>query len=291
MVLVLLAVVKTMTAAHYVVMYFVLVETNMHFLIMDKFFNEEGFKVMKEYMTQNNISHTSVKPIPFANIFVPEDVDDYSDATYEKYFDKSIPTVSFGSYALANQLVQEGYIPGGFINENFNIQTQMQHWGKDIFLNSDAVFGTTITTTPDWKNIFIRPVHDTKVMQAQVVEHDNYEFFMKQLKASVGDDFEILLSKAKDILAEYRLFIVNGKVVAHSLYKLRGEVIYNINVPSYIIEIAEELCHKWTPAKAFVMDFAETETEFLVLEVNNINCAGFYAADIPSIVDAIMELE
>ena len=109
---------------------------------MDKYFNEEGFRIMKEYMVLNNIPHTSVKPVPFLNIFVPEDINDYSDATYEKYFDKNIPTMSFGSYALAQQLIDEGYTPGGFLNENMNIQTQMSKWGSDNFLNGNCVFTT-----------------------------------------------------------------------------------------------------------------------------------------------------
>lgn len=259
----------------------------MHFLIMDKYFNEDGFRIMKEYMVQNNISHTSVKPVPVLNIFVPEDVTDYSDATYEKYFDKSTPTMSFGSYALANQLIENGYTPGGFINDNLNIKIQMEMWGRDVFLNNDAVFSTMgALQKPEWKNIFIRPVHDTKKMIARVIDNNNFDFAVQTYSAYNEPDFEVLIAEAKEIIAEYRLFIVNGKVVAHSLYKLRGEVRTQPHVPDDIIIIAEELCTKWVPADAFVMDFAETPNGFKVLEVNNINCAGFYATNIPAIVEA-----
>lgn len=268
----------------------------MHFLIMDKYFNEDGFRIMKEYMVQNNISHTSVKPVPFLNIFVPEDVTDYTDASYEKYFDKSVPTMSFGSYALANQLVEEGYTPGGFINENFNIFEQMTtYWGRPNFLNGDASFGTVSNITerlnPIWTDkVFIRPVHDTKKMIATVIERDNFEYAINQFKETVSDDFEIMVSSCKDIISEYRLFIVKGEVVAWSLYKLHGEVRLAQTAPKYIVDKAEELCKKWVPADAFVMDFAETSEGYKVLEVNNINCAGFYACDIPSIVEAMLSL-
>lgn len=259
----------------------------MHFLIMDKYFNEEGFRIMKEYMVQHNIPHTSVKPVPFINIFVPEDVTDYSDATYEKYFDKSIPTMSFGSYALANQLIEAGYTPGGFINDNLNIKIQMEKWGNDVFLNSDAVFSTLSTLQkPEWKNIFIRPVYDTKKMIARVINNENFDFAVQLYSSYNEPELEVMVANAKDIIAEYRLFIVHGKVVAHSLYKLRGEVRMQPNVPEPIINIAESLCNQWVPADAFVMDFAETSDGFKVLEVNNINCAGFYAANIPAIVEA-----
>ncbi|AFC21828.1 hypothetical protein GAP32_376 [Cronobacter phage vB_CsaM_GAP32] len=245
---------------------------------------------MKEYMVQNKIPHTSVKPVPFLNIFVPEDVDDYSDASYEKYFDKSIPTMSFGSYALANQLIEAGYTPGGFINDNLNIKIQMEKWGNDVFLNSDAVFSTLSTLQkPEWKNIFIRPVYDTKKMIARVIPNVNFDFAIQLYSAYNKAELEVMIADAKDIIAEYRLFIVHGKVVAHSLYKLRGEVRMQPKVPESIINIAESLCNQWVPAAAFVMDFAETSEGFKVLEVNNINCAGFYACDIPSIVEAFRD--
>lgn len=262
----------------------------MHFLIMDKYFNEDGFRVMKEYMVLNNISHTSVKPIPVLNIFVPEEINDYSDASYEKYFDKSVPTMSFGSYALANQLIQEGYSPGGYINENFNIEIQMQNWGHEYFLNGEAQFSTLENIgLPEWKRIFIRPVHDTKTMLATVIENANFVKAIDLFKYGKSPGFEIMISEFKEIKSEYRLFIVKGKVVAHSLYKVNGEFCTANTAPAEIITIAEELSSKWTPADAFVMDFAECDGEFKVLEVNNINCAGFYACDIPSIVDALNE--
>jgi len=264
----------------------------MHFLIMDKYFNEDGFRIMKEYMVQNNISHTSVKPVPFINMFVPEDVDDYSDATYEKYFDKSIPTMSFGSYALAQQLIEEGYTPGGFINENLNIEVQMREWGSENFLNGNGIFTTMgEIKNPGWNNIFIRPVHDTKVMVARVIEQLNFNQEVDAFFSFYGDpEFEVLLAEAQEIISEYRLFIVKGKVVSHSLYKVRGNFCTNKVVPQEIIDKAEELCTKWVPADAFVMDFAETSEGFKVLEVNNINCAGFYECEIPPIVEAMLSL-
>lgn len=263
----------------------------MHFLIMDKYFNEEGFRVMKDYMVKHNISHTSVKPVPVLNIFVPEDVNDYSDATYEKYFDKSIPTMSFGSYALANQLVENGYRPGGFINDNFNIKLQMEKWGSSNFLNGICYFSKICEANlPCWDNIFIRPVFDTKQLIARVIERENFFYALHEFGRNGGNQqLEILVSEAVEILSEYRLFIIDCKVVAQSLYKVRGQFCTNPVVPDIIIQKAEELCKVWTPAPAFVMDFAEVEEGFKVLEVNNINCAGFYACDIRSIVDALNE--
>lgn len=261
----------------------------MHFLIMDKYFNEEGFCIMKEYMVKNDISHTSVKPIPVLNIFVPVDVTDYTDASYSMYFDKSIPTMSFGSYALAQQLIAEGYSPGGFINDNFNIEIQMNKWGSENFLNGNCIFTTLREIkNPEWDNIFIRPVRDTKSMTARVLRKDNFDFAMNLVSAFNDKDFEVLLAEEQEIISEYRLFIVNGKVVAHSLYKVRGTFCTNKNVPQEIIDKAEELCTKWVPAPAFVMDFAEHSDGFKVLEINNINCAGFYECDIPSIVNSFL---
>jgi len=45
----------------------------------------------------------------------------------------------------------------------------------------------------------------------------------------------------------------------------------------------------WQPADAFVLDIALTHNGYKVLEVNCLNSAGFYAADVSKLVQAIME--
>jgi hypothetical protein len=46
----------------------------------------------------------------------------------------------------------------------------------------------------------------------------------------------------------------------------------------------------WQPLEAFVLDVCETQHGFRIVEINTINSAGFYAADIQNIVMALEAL-
>lgn len=46
----------------------------------------------------------------------------------------------------------------------------------------------------------------------------------------------------------------------------------------------------WQPARAFVIDIALTQESYKIVEINCINSAGFYAADVSKIVNAIQKM-
>jgi hypothetical protein len=53
---------------------------------------------------------------------------------------------------------------------------------------------------------------------------------------------------------------------------------------------ARDMIAIWQPLEAFVLDVCETQNGFRIVEINTINSAGFYAADIQNIVLALEEL-
>ncbi len=102
---------------------------------------------------------------------------------------------------------------------------------------------------------------------------------------------EMLLSSIKEIYNEFRVFVVDGKVVTASMYKQGSQVIASPNVDQYVIDFAQQMVDKWQPAIAFVIDVADTPQGLKVIEINNINSAGFYEADVFKIIDAIDNLQ
>ena len=57
------------------------------------------------------------------------------------------------------------------------------------------------------------------------------------------------------------------------------------DVKQEIVEYAQRMVDVWQPAKAFVIDVAETNEGLKVIEINNINSAGFYEADVVLLLD------
>ena len=62
------------------------------------------------------------------------------------------------------------------------------------------------------------------------------------------------------------------------------------NPPKFCFCKNDNLTKIHQPAKAFVIDIARVDGEFKIIEINNLNSAGFYASDVQKIIAAIEEL-
>lgn len=100
-----------------------------------------------------------------------------------------------------------------------------------------------------------------------------------------------MTASLKEIYAEYRFFIVDKKIVTGSLYKRGNIIIHDTNIDNKIIEFTQKMVDLWQPARAFVLDIADTPDGLKVIEINNFNSAGYYACDISCIVQAIENMD
>ena len=58
-----------------------------------------------------------------------------------------------------------------------------------------------------------------------------------------------------------------------------------------ILDFTQKCINIWTPARAFCLDVFVGPNGPLIGEINNINAAGFYKADIQKLVLALNEME
>ena len=103
----------------------------------------------------------------------------------------------------------------------------------------------------------------------------------------LDEDTPVLASRAINIQQEYRIWIVEGRVVTGSLYKLDRQVRHNAMVDEDVLRYAQERASAWGPADAYVLDVARTPTGLYIIEAGNINSAGFYEADMAKLVAAL----
>jgi len=95
------------------------------------------------------------------------------------------------------------------------------------------------------------------------------------------------MGKTREIDAEWRLFVVGGKVVSGSMYRPTAER----SVPSDVIEFAELATSRWAPAPVFVMDVARVDRTWKIVECNCFNGSRFYEANVEAIVAAISQFQ
>jgi hypothetical protein len=148
---------------------------------------------------------------------------------------------------------------------------------------------------------FLRPDVVTKTFAGRVFDFDGLEDSIYALdKYERIDPAEIvIIADPKDIIAEFRHFVVNGKVVAESQYRRNGVLDIRIDVTEdnsrFARQIAEEMVEideeriRWQPDTVYVVDTAETVDGPRIIEFNSASCSGLYACDTRAIAKAVNE--
>lgn len=140
---------------------------------------------------------------------------------------------------------------------------------------------------------FIKPGKDLKLFTGFVIEAGSTIRQHLDNHKVIGGyephfDELIISSKPKDIFAEWRFFVVNGKVVAGSQYREGNKMKIDGYTPQDILDEAMRWSQVYTPATCFVMDLALTEYhEIEIIEYNCINCSGLYESNVASLASAL----
>ena len=274
----------------------------MLWVVQTNLYNETGYVRFLEALVRLDIEHVIVKPVPFTSIILPADFDSMTqdvETTPEPVIDTDQKVMVMGATTLTRIAQERGWTPGTYLNDNFDFSVWRDGFGHDNVLNSDATVGAIwdiAIPAGDW--LFLRPVLDSKSFTGMVLSQYDISDWLQSMSMIDEEEFtplhkntEIMISSAKTINAEYRMFVVDGKFVTGSLYKSGSTVRADENVDQDVIEFTQQMTDKWSPAAAFVIDIARTPDGLKVIEINNINSAGFYAADVQKIVYAITQLE
>ena len=274
----------------------------MKWIIQNNLFNEAGYERFVDMLDRLGQNYEVVKPVPFTNFLLPADFDtstmeDITEAD-EIEIDDSQKIVVMGSTSLNRIAKNKGWTPGSFLNDNFHYSKWKEAYG-DYLLNPDAVIGPvhSIVNDQNWYWIFVRPTEDTKSLTGQVMSHydfDDWRLSINQIEAEelmpLHRETEIVISSAKKIWTECRVFVIGGRIATASMYKRGDMVKEDPVVDKRHMDFAQEMVHMWRPADAFVIDIADTPKGMKVIEINNINSAGFYAADVGEIINEMQRL-
>ena len=139
---------------------------------------------------------------------------------------------------------------------------------------------------------FIRPNNDGKEFSGKV------EPFKELVKWSnkvcqlelpeLNNETEIWISEPKQIKKEWRIFIVDNEIVSASRYMNNGQLDESENdIPKKMIEFAQKRINEYRLEDVYVMDIAEVENEFKLIECNCFNGTGFYKHDVEKIIQSV----
>lgn len=253
----------------------------MYYVIQQDLFKEYNFKHLIEYLTRYGLEYELVKFRPFGG--------DLNVKTKRKdiWF--------FGSVSATRSIEQMAWNPGSLYNDSHDFEAYGYKYGKHM-LNSDAIIINAFDPLPDSLPFlfFARPTKDTKMFSGQVFTREAWNQWMEDAnEASTTGHIEweskILVAPEKyPIQQEIRCWIVDGEVVTISQYKIGNRVnMLNMDNNEEAIIFAKDICKIYCPAKAFVLDICLYEDEYKVVEINCVNCSGFYDADMSKLIQAL----
>ena len=282
----------------------------MLWIVQKDLWDEEGYIGFVNALDRLGKEYLIIKPVPFTNRILPADFDSFEqdiNDVEEPFIDTTQNIMAFGATSLTRIAKARGWYPGTYMNENFTYEKWSEGFGLENILNPDSIvqrLGEHFDLSEfEGSNVFVRPVLDSKTFNGEV--KSKYDFkdwrqsimFMEEFMTDelvdipmLNKDTIIAVSSAKKIYSEYRLFIVNQKVVTASQYQLGGELVTTADFDRRVIRFAQGMIQSWIPAAAYVMDIADTPDGLKVIEMNNINSSGFYAADPQKIIMAIEEM-
>lgn len=252
----------------------------MYYLVQENTFREENYNVLIDTLERYNLSYEIVKVRPF--------LEDFEFKTDRK------DVFCFGSVKMSRLGKKYGWYPGSLLNENHDYRVYSKYY-KDNLLNYDSEiikFGDDVTK--DY--FFARPCADNKTFTGKVFTNDGWckfkdDFFKIGAESSLTSETEIQISSVKDITKEFRFWIVGGKVITGSLYRMGNWIRRSDIVDDGALYFCQKMVDVYQIADAFVIDICEVlinnKPEYKIIELGCINSAGFYMANMPKLIEAI----
>lgn len=255
----------------------------MNWIIQENICDEEGYDLFLQNLKNLGISFSQVKVVPFSdNLIIPE-------------VSPENPVVVWGSTTLGNIAHNKGWKPGTFLTRNFDTRICKEHYGE-FYLNSDAEFSTIQDLETDKDYFFIRPLHDTKSFAGHITNLSEFEKWREDL-VKISDGYttipmntEVMACSVKDVGSEARFFVVDGKVLSGSTYRIdRRRSDKRLTEESSAWKFAQKMADRWNPSLAYGLDVTFSP-ELKVIEINCINSCGFYGCNMEPVIRAINTL-
>ena len=262
----------------------------MKFAVQYNLMNEDSLQKITAALLKHDIPHVFVGIIPFSREITANEPIEGTEY------------LPYGSTTLTVESQLLGWRGQYFDPETFRTEAYLPH--HPTMLNNTAPYTVAsgieyLWSLPANELVFTRPTEDLKSYSGQVLEAAECAAWLESALDSGSSGASqlcpttpIIIAPPRKIQAEWRWFIVGGKVVDGSMYRRNGEL-YKQHVDpvtdAKMIEEAQAVADKWLPHPCCVMDLALVDDELVLLEYNTINSSGFYDHDVDLIIKALWD--
>lgn len=259
----------------------------MYYLIQENVFREQHYEMLEKTIAKLGLDYTTIRIFPFVDKIAK--LDDIPDGPYvlddipEFKTDRNDIFI-FGTVKLARISKRNKWTPGSLLNENHDFEVYKNFY-KDNLLNYDSKI-IDVNDKIDWngRDLFLRPTADSKLFNGKIYTQDSWD---KLRSENDFKDQKIQISSVKRIQKEIRFWVVGGKVITGSQYRLGGQVCYDKLYDDDAIIFAQKMVDKFQISDAFVIDVCLCDNEWKIVECGCINSAGFYLCDIQKLITSL----
>lgn len=263
----------------------------MHWLVNTALSREGGYFALIDQLERQGVAHTLVRKPPLVQYLVA-----MHDEFDEQGHNKPImldhiegPVFVTGTVSMAAISAAHGWNPG-YIDAP-SLADCIGAWG-DHMLNAGARFGALGDIDPPDGGFFIRPDEGDKAFAGKTMNVEDFAAWRRDLTtpgtaAYAPPETPVMIAPLRQIWAEYRCIVVDGRYVTGSRYKTGRTVAYSPDVGDRVIRFVNERIAEWNPRQALCIDVADTPDGLKVIETNAVSSAGFYCIDMGIFVHEI----
>ncbi|GIT90256.1 hypothetical protein JANAI62_02610 [Jannaschia pagri] len=250
----------------------------------------EDTRKLGDVLSRLDLPYSWHKVVPFVGGLLPQpEIADPNDV------------ILFGSYTLWRYAEAHDLRPGVFRIRPFADEDPWQPY----LLNGPGARRLRLRDVPtalakNDRAWFLRPLADDKEIAGGVKSATEiHDIAQKVLSlppehipgGSLRPDTDLMLCPPARIQAEWRLWVVGGRVVTYSLYAQGRRVVYRPEIDDDALAFGQHMADL-NPGygPAYVLDLCRTDDGLRLLETNCLNAAGFYAADLQALVMALEAL-
>lgn len=207
--------------------------------------------------------------------------------------DSDRPIVLYGTIQFVRRAIERRpFSPGAYYHATrFACTSYIHHFPTQWMANGDGFYLTygelkrriqSLYELLKTDVLFLRPDSGNKVFTGLAVHRDDA---VRELSAldqltSVVDGSLVLIAPAKKLGAEYRFFVVHGKVITGSLYRRDGVDVQEEGVDDACRSLADMVAaHPWQIDLAYSCDVGIVNGEPKVIELNAFSTSGCYRCD------------
>jgi hypothetical protein len=203
--------------------------------------------------------------------------------------------IGYGTYPFARQIqLHHPWVPGAWCHpEKLDCATYYAYFGKFLLNQHYAIMpGVEAIRQCDWifstfgvdDEVFARPTGCHKLFVGRRV---SYDAFASALAPTRYDpETLIVIASTRPIDREWRLVVIEGRVIAGSQYAVGGERAIEAGYPPEVGSFAASMLAevRWWPDPVFMLDVCESAGRLWLVELNSFSSSWLYRCDLAVVV-------